>query len=189
MPSLKFPHSPIGKDKGEDPATAAILSGGGAGGVPAFALRYWCSHGGQEMPVFIAWLLGIGRFCLTVEYGRHALRGGDWHVDTGRGLRNTRSPLDQAQVEAMRVSEVLQLRLRRSAPVAPALALPDMERDRRIERLARRSRVPLLWDLERCTAKLAGAETKAHFRRPLERTQALEEISALMEESAHASVG
>ena len=149
--------------------------------MPALVLRYWSSHGGQEMPVFIAWLLGIGRFCLTVEYGRHSLRGGDWHIDTGRGLRSTRSPLDQAQLEAMRVSEVLQLRLRRSVPVSPALALPDTEHDRRIERMARRSRVPLLWDLERCTAKLAGAETARLSRQRLERRMALEEISALME--------
>ena len=186
MPSRNLPHSPTGRENSEDPATAAILAAGGADGVPAFALRYWNFHGGQEMPVFITWLLGIGRFCLTVEYGRHALRGEGWHVDTGHGLRGTRSPLDQAQLEAMRVSEVLQLRLRCSVPVSPALALPDMGRDRRIEREARRSRVPLLWDLERFTAKLAGAETDAHFRQLLERPQALEEISALMADSAHA---
>ena len=38
-----------------------------------------------------------------------------------------------------------------------ALAFFDMERDRRFEHLARRSRVPLLWDLERYTGKLAEA--------------------------------
>ena len=153
------------------------------------ALRYWSSEDGPSMPVFITWLLGVGRFCLAVKYGRYSQRGSDWHVDTGSGLRGTRSPLHQAQLEAMQVSQVLQLRLRRSVPVSPALALPDMGRDRRIEREARRSRVPLLWDLERCTAKLAGAETEAHFRQLLERPQALEEISALMEDSAHAGVG
>ena len=155
------------------------------------ALRYWSSHGGQEteMPVFITWLLGAGRLCLTVAYGRYSLRGGDWYVDTGQGLRGARSPLDEAQMEAMQVSQDLQLRLRRSVPVSPALALPDMGRDRRIEREARRSRVPLLWDLEGYTALLAGSETGAHFRQPLERPQALEEISALMDNSAHAGVG
>ena len=190
MPSRNPPHSPIGRENGEDPATAAILAGGCADGVPSMALRYWSSLGGQEteMPVFITWLLGVGRFCLTVKYGRHSLRGGDWHVDTGSGLRGTRSPLDEAQLEAMQVSQDLQLRLRRSVPVSPALVLPDMGRDRRIEREARRDRIPLLWDLERYTALLAGAETGAHFRQPLERTQALEEISALMDNSAHAGV-
>ena len=191
MPSRNPPDSPIDKDKTEDRATAAILAAGCAAGVPSMALRYWSSHGGQEteMPVFITWLLGVGRFCLTVTYGRHALRGRDWYVDTGSGLRGTRSPLAQAQLEAQQVSQDLQLRLRRSVPVSPALALPDMGRDRRIAREARRSRVPLLWDLERYTALLAGAETDAHFRQPLERTQALEEISALMDNSAHAGVG
>ena len=183
MPSRNPPHSPIGRENGEDPATAAILAGGCADGVPSMALRYWSSHGGQEteMPVFMTWLLGVGRFCLTVKYGRYSQRGRDWRVDTGSGLRSARSPLDEAQMEAQQVSQDLQLWVRRSVPVSPALALPDMKRDRRIEREARRSRVPLLWDLERYTALLAGAETGAHFRHPLERPQALEEISALME--------
>ena len=47
--------------------------------------------------------------------------------------------------------------------------------DRRIERLARRSRVPLLWDLEDCIGKLADAATGARLRQPLA------EISAFME--------
>ena len=191
MPSRNPPHSPTGRENGEDRATAAILAAGCADGVPSMALRYWSSHGGQEteMPVFITWLLGVGRSCLTVKYGRYSLRGRDWYVDTGSGLRSARSPLDEAQLEAQQVSQDLQLRLRRSVPVSPALALPDMGRDRRIEREARRSRVPLLWDLERYTALLAGAETVARFRQPLERPQALEEISALMDNSAHAGVG
>ena len=186
MPSLKIPHFPLGKDKGEDPATAAILAGGGADSVPSLAVRYWSSHGGSTVPVFITWLLGVGRFCLAVKYGRHSLRGRAWYLDTGSGPRSAQSPLDQARLEAMRVSQILQLRLKRSVPVSPALALPDMERDRRIERTALLGRVPLLWDLEAYTAVLAGPETGARFRQPLERRTALEEIAALMEDSAHA---
>ena len=113
----------------------------------------------------------------------------NWYDETGSGLRSTQSPLDQAQLEAMRVSQVLRLRLKRGVAVSPALALPDMERDRRIERIVSLSRVPLLWDLERCIATLAGAATGGHFRQPLERQLALEEISALLEDSAHGDVG
>ena len=157
----------------------------------AIAMRYWSHCDGTAMPVFITWLPDIGRSCLTVKYGRYSLRGRDWYIDTGPGLRSTQSPLDQAQLEAMRISQVLQLRLRRSVPVSAALALPDTDRDRRIERIeriARRSRVPLLWDLERYTAALAEAETHAHIRQPLDRPLALEEVSALLEDSAHAGV-
>ena len=186
MSSLKLPHLPIGKDRGEDRATAAILAGGCADGVPSLAVRYWSPHGGSTAPVFITWLLGVGRFCLTVKYGRHSLRGGDWCMDSGSGPRSVASPLELAQLEAMRVSQVLQLRLKRSVPVSPALALLDMERDRRIERTALLSRVPLLWDLERYTAVLAGPESGARFGQPLEKRTALEEIAALMEDSAHA---
>ena len=74
----------------------------------------------------------------------------------------------------------MQRRLNRSVPVSPVLAFFDMERDRRIERLARRSRVPLLWDLERYTGKLAEAATGARFRHPLEKPLVQEEISALV---------
>ena len=135
----------------EDRATAAILTGGGADGVPALALRHWRPDGSPAEPVFITWLLGVGRFCLTVKYGRYSLRGSDWQVDAWSGLRGTPSPLDQAQDEALRVSEALQRRLIRRVPVSPALVLFDMEGDRCIERLARRRRIPLLWNLERYT--------------------------------------
>ena len=77
-------------------------------------------------------------------------------VDGGSGPRITPSPLEQARVEALLISEILREWLKRPLPVAPALALFDMEPDRRIECLARQSRVPLLWDLEGCTGRLAA---------------------------------
>ena len=131
--------------------------------------------------MFDAWLLHVGRFCLTVKYGRHSLRGGQWCVDTGSGPRTTQSPLEEARVEALLVTETLQERLKRPLTVAPALALFDTDPDRRIERLARRSRIPLLWGLEGCTGSLADAAAGGRLRQPLGRWQALEEISALME--------
>ena len=119
--------------------------------------------------MFVTWLPGVGRFCLTVKYGRHSLRDGDWYLDTRAGLRSTQSPLEQARLEDLRVSETLRRLLGHSVPVAPALAFPDTERDRRMERLASRDKVPLLWDLERCTARLAEASIDSHFHQPLER--------------------
>ena len=109
--------------------------------------------------MFITWLLGVGRFCLAVKYGRYSLRGADWHVDAWSGLRITPSPLDQARHEALQVSEALQRRLNRRVPVSPALVLFEMEGDRSIERLARRRRIPLFWNLERYTGTLVDAAT------------------------------
>ncbi len=179
---------PSSQEKDEDRATAAVLACGGTDGVPAFVLRHRRPGGGSTEPVFITWLLGVGRFCLTVKYGRYSLRGAAWRLDTGRGLRAAPSPLDQARFEALQVSEVLRRRLNRRVPVSPALALFDTGRDRRIERIARQGGVTLLWDLERCTGRLADAATDAPFRQSLERRQALEEISALVEDSAAAGV-
>ena len=75
---------PSPQENGEDRATAAVLACGGTDGVPAFVLRHWRPGGDSTEPVFIIWLLGIGRFCLTVKYGRYSLRGEDWRLDTGR---------------------------------------------------------------------------------------------------------
>lgn len=180
MTSQDLPCLSMNENNGEDRATAAVLAGGGADGVPAFALRQWRTGGNSTAPVFITWLPGVGRFCLTVKYGRHSLRDGDWYIGTRAGLRRTPSPLDQARLEAFRVSETLRRRLGHSVPVAPALVFPDTERDRRMERLASRDRVPLLWDLGRCTARLAEASMDPHFHHPLERAVALAEISALL---------
>ena len=165
----------------EDRATAVLLTGGGIDGVAAFFLRHWRPGANPPEPVFDTWLLHVGRFCLTVKYGRHSLQGGQWRVDTGSGPRTTPSPLEEAQVEALSIKETLQERLNRPVPVAPALALFDTDPDRRIERMARRSRVPLLWNLEGCAGQLADAAEGYRLRQPLERRQALAEISALME--------
>ena len=175
---------PSSRSHSEDRATAAILAGGGADGIPALALRYWPPEDGPAMPVFITWVLGVGRFCLTVKYGRYSLKGRVWHIAAGPGLRSTPSPLEQAQVEALRVSRTLQRRLKRGAPVWPALALPDMERDRRVERLARRSGVRLLWDLERYTARLAEGTSGISHGQPPDWSLALSETSALAGDSS-----
>ena len=189
MRSKVISSSPTSEKNSEDRATAAMLTVGGADGIPAFALRHWRPEGGSTMPVFITWLLGVGRFCLTVKYGRYSLKGAEWRIDTGPGARSTPSPLDQARMEALQVSQALQRRLNRSAPVSPVLAFFDMERDRRIERIARRSGVPVLWDLERYTGKLAEAATGARFRHPLEKPLVLEEISALVEDAPSVAAG
>lgn len=60
-----------------------------------------------------------------------------------------------------------------------------MERGRRIGRIARRSRVPLIWRQECYTGKLAEASNENHFRQPL----ALEEISALVQDSPFVAAG
>ncbi len=186
------PQLSIGEESGEDRATAAILAAGGADGVPAFSLRYWRSGipvGGPAAPVFITWLPGAGRFCLIVQYGLYSMKGEDWYIDARAGLRGTQSPLEQAQLEALKVSEALGRRLGRSVPISPALVFPDMERNRGMERLASQRRIPLLWDLEGYTARLAETAIHPHFRQPLEQSQVLAEISALLERSTPLSVG
>lgn len=165
----------------QDRATAVLLTRGGIDRVSAFVLRHWRPGGNPPEPAFTAWILTVGRFCLSVQYAPHSLQGGQWYVDTGSGPRIAPSPLEQAQVEARSIRETLQERLKRPITVAPALALFGTDPDRSIERLARRSRIPLIWDLEGCTGQLADAAAGYRLQHPLERWQALAEISALME--------
>ncbi len=165
----------------EDRTTTVLLTRGGIDGVSAFVLRHWRPGADPPEPVFDSWLLNVGRFCRTVKYGRHSLKGEQWRVDAESGPQTTPSPLEEAQVEAQSIRETLQDRLNRPVAVAPALALFDTDPDRRIERLARRRRIPLLWDLEDCTGQLADAAAGYRLHQPLERRQALAEISALME--------
>ena len=51
------------------------------------------------------------------------------------------------------------------------------------------SGLTLLWDLDRYTARLAFPPAGPHFRQPLTERTALDEISALLKLSFHASVG
>ena len=139
--------------------------------------------------MFVTWLLNVGRFCLTVRHGRFSLKGGEWCIDDGSGPQSASSPLEQARVEALLTREILQGRLDRPLPVALALALFDMDPDRGIERLARRSRVPQLRDLEGHTGRLADAVARAGLRQPLEGRQVLEEISVLIEGAAPVGAG
>ena len=152
-------------------------------------LRRWRQEDAATEPAFVTWLLSVGRFCMTVRHGRFSLKGGELCIDDGSGPQSTPSPLEQARVEALLTREILQERLNRPWPVAPALALFDMDPGRRIERLAWRDHVPLLWDLECYTKRLADAAARAGLRQPLERWQALEEISVLIEGAAPVGAG
>ncbi len=181
QPEYLFAHHHDSGHAGEDRATAVLLAGGFNDGLSTFLLRHWRPGADPPEPVFVTWLLHIGRVCLTVKYGRHSLKAGQWRVDIGSGPRITPSPLEEARVEAQSIRETLQERLKRPLPVAPALALFDTDPDRSIERVARRSRIPLLWGMEGCTGQLADAAAGYRLRQPLERWQALAEISALME--------
>ena len=117
MRSQIIPSSPASEKNSEDRATAAVLAVSTADGIPAFALRHWRPDVGSTMPALTTWLLGVGRFCLTVKYGRYSLKGADWRIDTGVGARSMPSPLDQARMDGLQVSQALQRRLDRSVPV------------------------------------------------------------------------
>ena len=81
-------HNHDSGNAGEDRATAILLTGGGNDGMPAFFLRHWGPGANPPEPVFVIWLLAVGRFCLTVKYGRYSLPDGRWRAGTGSGPWN-----------------------------------------------------------------------------------------------------
>ena len=179
-------HNHHNGNAGEDRATGVLLSGGFNDGVLAFILRQWLAGTNPLEPVFVTWLLDIGRFSRMVKYGHHSLQGGQWHVDTASVPRIRPSPLEQAGVAALPIREILEGRLNRPLIVAPALPLFDTNPDRRIEPLARHGCIPLVWDLESYTGKVTDAAAGDRLRQPLERWQALAKVSAFTEGTAPA---
>ena len=53
MQSEGLPSGNIIGNNSEDRASAAMLAGGGADGVPALGLRHWPTEGDAAMPAFI----------------------------------------------------------------------------------------------------------------------------------------
>ena len=137
QPEYLHPHHRDNGNAGEDRATGVLLTGGFNDGLSTFLLRHWRPGTNPPEPVFDTWLLDVGRFCLTVKYGRHSFEGGQWQVDTGSGPQIAPSPLEQARIEAKSIRETLQDRLNLPVPVSPALALFDTDPDRSRARKAR----------------------------------------------------
>ena len=50
-----------------DRTTGILLTSCGVDGVSAYVLRHWQPGTDPPEPVFVTWLLNVGRFCLTVR--------------------------------------------------------------------------------------------------------------------------
>ena len=79
----------------------------------------------------------------------------------------------------MLTSRAIHRNLRRRVMIAPAVAFPDTVHDARIQRVAQRSRVVVMWDLDGLTRLLVDAAASDPQRNPPTREQAEEEVAAL----------
>ena len=77
------------------------------------------------------------------------------------------------------MSRTIHRKLLRRVMIAPAVAFPDTMPDARIRRVAQRSRVVVVWDLDDLARRLADAAVSDPQRNPPTREQAEEEVAVL----------
>ena len=186
MPSEHLPLPGAGGES-YDTIAAAVLNDIADSNVPGFVIRQLPRAPDASQPVFILWLIGAGRFCLTVRAGRHVLLRDAWHLDTGASLQRITSPLAQAWDEAVLASRAIHRKLKRWASFTPAVYFPDTEPDAHIQRVAERSSVAPIWALDGFTRRLADAAAANSQLNPPSRRQASEEMSALINANAPAT--
>ena len=106
---------------------------------------------------FAVWVEGLGRFALQVKGGRYLLIDGDWHLKTREGNKHVRScPLDETKLAALDLHDDIKecAQTVYNPYVIPVLVFPDMEPDRAIEQLARRTGVYVIWGVGNLLADL-----------------------------------
>ena len=97
---------------------------------------------------FAVWVEGLGRIALQVKGGKYRLMDGDWYLVKRNGLQYIGTcPLDETKLAALDLhDDIKELAETHYSPyVIPVLMFPDMEPDRAIEQLARRTGVYVIW--------------------------------------------
>ena len=106
---------------------------------------------------FAVWVEGLGRFALQVKGGRYLLIDGEWRLKTRDGVKLIEScPLDETKLAALDLhDDIAECAYTSYNPyVIPVLMFPDMEPDRAIEQLARRTGVYVIWGVRNLLADL-----------------------------------
>ena len=131
-----------------------------------YEFRY--RDGGQQVD-FPCWIHGVGRYAVEVKGGRYEMsKAGEWELVRPDGERiGVPSPIDEAADGAIEMRNAIIETTGFKNFVAAVLLFPDMERDARIENVARRSScVHTVWGLDDLCADLERIAALAEFRRP-----------------------
>ena len=106
---------------------------------------------------YAVWIEALGRFALQVKGGRYLLIDGEWYLKTRAGLQPVKScPLDETKLAALDLhDDIKECAHTVYKPfTVPVLVFPDMEPDRAIEQLARRTGVYVVWGVGNLLADL-----------------------------------
>ena len=122
-----------------------------------FCYYEWRKGYGHIELDFAVWMVGLGRFALQVKGGRYLLIDGEWYLKTREGIKPVRScPLDETKLAALDWhDDIKELAATHYNPyVIPVLMFPDMEPDRAIKQLAKRTGVYVIWGVGNLLADL-----------------------------------
>lgn len=159
------------KSRRQDPKRQAearvfdTLAGLECAGHGLYEFRY--RDDGQQVD-YALWLHGVGRFAIEVKGGHYEMPApGEWALTRPDGERITvPSPVDEAVDGAIEMRNAILEVTGFKNFVAAVLLFPDMDRDERIERTARRtSSVHTVWGLDRLEDGLQRVAELAEFRR------------------------
>ena len=131
------------------------LAGGDCQGFVYYEWRRGYEHVELDYAV---WIEALGRFALQVKGGKYRLMDGAWYLVKRDGVKLIAScPLDETKLAALDLhDDIKELAETRYSPyVIPVLVFPDMEPDRTIEQLARRTGVYVIWGVRHLLADLA----------------------------------
>ena len=106
---------------------------------------------------FAVWIEGLGRFALQVKGGRYLLIDGEWYLKTRDGMKLIEScPLDETKLAALDLHDDIKecAQTVYNPYVIPVLMFPDMEPDRAIRQLAKRTGVYVIWGVRNLLADL-----------------------------------
>ena len=106
---------------------------------------------------YAVWIEALGRFALQVKGGRYLLMAGEWYLKTRQGLQPVKScPLDETKLAGFDLHDDIKecAQTVYNSYVIPVLMFPDMEPDRAIEQLAKRTGVYVIWGVGSLLADL-----------------------------------
>ena len=122
-----------------------------------FVYYEWRKGYGHIELDYAVWIEGLGRFALQVKGGRYLLIDGEWYLKTRDGVKLIEScPLDETKLAAFDLHDDIKECAQTSYNpyVIPVLMFPDMEPDRAIKQLAKRTGVYVIWGVRNLLADL-----------------------------------
>ena len=149
---------------------------------PGFAYYEWQRDKQHRQLDFALWIEGVGRFGLEVKGGWYVLIRGVWYLKnrrTGQLEQLSSSPLEQVSDATMSLYKEVTEKLGGGAFFTPTLLFPDLAWDPAIAARAERSKVHLIWSLERLAERLAAIAAAAGVLYPPTAAEIRQEVAAV----------